>query len=537
MIDGIDVLIVGSGGAGLSAALSAHKRNKKVAIVSKTFPTHSQTCQAQGGINAAINAKQSSINAHIEDTFKGGRQLSNKETIKLMCQKAPQTIQWLDQLGVPFSRDSNNNIAQRKFGAASEIRTCYSSDYTGLKILHTLYDSCLKENISFLNEYFLLDIITQDMQAIGITLLNITNGEVQDIYAKSIIIATGGYSNIYYKYTTNSRATTGDGIAAALRAGCILSNMEMVQFHPTAMAGNNILISESARGEGGYLIDSNHQRFIDELKPRDEVARAIYKKIESGDKVYLDLRHIDKDKLLEFMPQEYRLAKEHYSIELDKEILEINPAAHYCMGGIKTNVSCETNIKNLFACGESAQNGIHGANRLGGNSLQEIITFGKIAGESAAQNVEENSLSVKKNSQQKKKQIEYIDALFQENSYTNIYLDKNNLGKKMFENIGLFRDEQSMQNTLNMVKKLKKNTQNFSLEDKSKVYNRNLLDFLEYKNLLELSESVILSALQRKESRGAHYRSDFPKEEAAYEKYSHCIKTAQELQLSMESIS
>lgn len=536
MNDNIDVLVIGSGGAGLSAALEAKYNNAKVIVLSKTYPTHSQTCQAQGGINAAMDNKKSSIQSHIDDTFVGGHALSNKETIKVMCEEAPKTIQWLDQLGVPFSRDTQNNISQRKFGAASQIRTCYSSDYTGLKILHTLYDNCIKEDIPFLNEYLLLNIIKKEQEAIGITVLNIKTSEVEAIYAKSIIIATGGYSNLYNKYTTNSNSTTGDGIAAAFRAGCELSNMEMIQFHPTAMSGNNILISESARGEGGYLVDSKGERFIDELKARDVVARAIYTKLENEDKVFLDLRHIDKDKLLTFMPQEYRLANEFLDIELDKDLLPINPAAHYSMGGIKANVSCETTLKNLYACGECAQNGLHGANRLGGNSLQEIITFGKIAGKNASINSINRVQISEKASEQKELDNIMIKNIFDKKNPTNFYKTKKNIGKLLFEKVGLFREEKGLNKALEAISKIQEVSHLFGINDKSKVFNKNLVEFLEFKNILVLSEIVIRSAQERKESRGAHYRSDFKEELESYTKNSIAKNTQSSLDIDFEEI-
>lgn len=518
MSDYFDVLIIGSGGAGLSAALEAHHTGANVAIVSKTYPTHSQTCQAQGGINAAINGKEASIQAHIQDTIKGSHALYNPKSIETFCHEAPKSIQWLDQLGVPFSRNAHNQIAQRKFGAASEIRTCYSSDYTGLKILHTLYDQCIKEEISFFNEYQLLNLIKEKNQIIGITALNIHTTQVVSFYAKTVILATGGYANLYHNATTNSNSTTGDGIIAAYKAGCALSNLEMIQFHPTAMIESNILISESARGEGGYLVNEKEERFIDELKPRDEVARAIYSKIEAGEKVYLDLRHIDKDKLLSFMPQEYRLAKEYLDIELDKELLPINPAAHYCMGGIKTNVSCETNLKNLYAVGECAEIGLHGANRLGGNSLQEIITFGRIAGKEAAQKATQEIYQPQSNSRQEQKDKEWIEALFKNSVTNSFYEDKRALSKTFIRHVGLFRSAKSLNKAQQTIAQLQR--KDTGITDTSRIFNKNLVEYLEYKNLLILAELVTHSALQREESRGAHYRTDFEEEKEHFIKNS-----------------
>ena len=532
-----DVLVIGSGGAGLSAALEAKRNGSKVLVLSKTHPTHSQTCQAQGGINASTDNNETSIQSHIDDTYKGSHGLGNIENINLMCKESANTIKWLDEIGVPFSRNKENKVAQRKFGAASQIRTCYSSDYTGLKILHTLYDKSIKENIQFLNEFLLLNIIHKEGVVFGVTALNIRTTEIVEIFAKSIIIATGGYSNLYNNFTTNSKSTTGDGIAAALRAGCELSNMEMIQFHPTAMKDNNILISESARGEGGYLIDSNGERFVDELLSRDVVARAINDKIASGNNVFLDLRHIGKDKLLEFMPQEYSVAKDFLDIEIDKELLPVNPAAHYCMGGIKTNVSCETILKNLYACGEVSQSGIHGANRLGGNSLLEIITFGKIAGKNASKNSLKNNGQKLDNCEQLKNDKNRIEKIFSNSKDINFYKTKKELGKLFFNNVGLLRNEKEMKQAHNIVKELISISTTFSISDKSKTYNKNLMELLELENLLLLSEVVIISAMSRKESRGAHFRTDYPQESKDFEKNTIIKKENNLIKTYFEDIS
>ena len=344
----IDVLIIGSGIAGLTAAINASNNNSKVLVLSKTYPTHSQSVQAQGGINAVLYEDDDSIDTHVEDTYKASCKLSNKDNIKIMCQNAKETIYWLDSIGVPFNRTNENKISQRKFGGTKKIRTCYSSDYTGLKILHTLYDRCIEQNIEFKNEHLLLNLIIENNTCIGVTALDIKEGTVKEFLSKTTILATGGYAGIYTNHTTNSYSNTADGIAIAFDAGVELSNMEFVQFHPTSLESSNILISESARGEGGYLLDEQENRFIDELKPRDEVSRAIYEKIERNEKVYLDLRHLGLEKICEVMPQERRLAFDYSNIKIENELLPITPAAHYTMGGIKTDIKTQTNINNLF---------------------------------------------------------------------------------------------------------------------------------------------------------------------------------------------
>jgi succinate dehydrogenase / fumarate reductase flavoprotein subunit len=500
----IDVLVVGSGGAGLTAALSAKENGASVTVVSKTFPTHSQTSQAQGGINRAVDT--SDIQSHIDDTLKSSHGLGSKETISLMCNSAIDTIDWLDKIGVPFSRTNDGKIKQRPLGGASSPRACYSSDYTGLKILHTLYDTCLKNKINFINEHMLLSLIIEDDTIKGITVLDINTSEVREILAKTVIIATGGYAAVYSGHTTNSYATTGDAIAIALKSGVEVSNLEFVQFHPTSMLGNSILISESARGEGGYLVDQDSNRFVDELKPRDVVARAIYEKIVYGDTVYLDLRHLGLEKIMETMPQERDLAMKFANIKLESQLLPITPAAHYSMGGITTDINCKTNIANLYAVGECANASIHGANRLGGNSLLEIVTFGKIAGENAAKSTVE--FEYKNIENIKEKDTQKIEDILNKEVVENFYDIKSNLAKMMFKDVGLFRNNDGLIDALEEHTHLKSQYNKTGIEDKSKIYNKTLVEFIELQNSLDIAKQIITSALNRIQSCGAHFRSD-----------------------------
>lgn len=506
----LDILIVGSGGTGLSAAIEAKKAsddNLNITVLSKTLVTASQTCQAQGGINASLDEKDS-IEDHINDTLKSAHNIGNEENIKIMCQNAKESIEWLDDLAVPFSIDKKGNIAQRKLGGAKNARACYSSDYTGLKILHTLFDTCLKEKIDFLEEYMLLDIIIENDVAIGVVVLNIKTTQVEQILAKKIIIASGGYAGIYINYNTNSYATTGDGIAVALRSKIKVAHMEYVQFHPTALKVNAILISESARGEGGYLVTSDGARFIDELKPRDEVARAIYKKIQNNEEIFLDVRHLGLEKLLLTMPQEYQLTLQYTGLKMDKDLIPIIPVAHYSMGGIRANKNGETSIKNLYAIGECANNGVHGANRLGGNSLLEIIVFGRITGQEVLEDIENIQIEDKKYDVFLKRKKD-IDDIFNLPNNINFYEIKNALGKRLYDNVGLFRNETDLQDTLQQVQKWIDQIKDMGIGDKSRIYNTNLKEFLEFKNMLDISVEVIKSAILRKESRGAHYRIDY----------------------------
>ncbi len=515
----VDVLIVGSGGAGLSAALEAKKEEKKVLVVSKTYPTQSQTCQAQGGINGVLQSKNSgdSVQSHIEDTLKSAHGLGDKQSISFMCEKANETIQWLDDIGVPFSKDEKNNIAQRSLGGASNPRACYSSDYTGLKILHTLYDTCIKEGIEFLNEHMLLSFIVEDDCIKGVVALDMVTSEVKQILAKSVIIATGGYGALYHGFTTNSNASTGDSIAIALKSGIELSNMEYIQFHPTALKKNFVLISESARGEGGYLVTKDGQRFVDELLPRDVVARAILDKMQEGQDVYLDLRHLGLEKIKQTMPQEYNLVLEFAKKRLDLDLIPIMPAAHYTMGGIDVDKEGKTSIKNLYAVGECSSNGVHGANRLGGNSLLEIITFGRYIGKVAQENCEQNQLEDKEY-QVYKESKNGIEKLFTLPNEIDFYSIKKLLGVEFYKNVGLYRTQQKLESTLQKVQAWKEQIPQMGISDKSSTYNTNLKEFIEFINMLDLAEVVVRSAIKREESRGAHYRIDFPSENKQFAK-------------------
>lgn len=512
-----DVIIVGAGIAGLTAAINAKDENNNVLVVSKNFPTHSQSSQAQGGINAVLYEDKDSVHKHIEDTYLASKGLSLKENIKLMCSNAKEVINWLDRIGVPFNRDENDNISQRKFGGTTALRTCYSSDYTGLKIIHTLFDRCINKNIEFKNEHLLLDLIKQDNECIGIVVLDILNGKINKYFAKSIIMATGGYAGIYFNHTTNSYSNTADGINIAYKNGVKLSNLEFIQFHPTTLKNSNILISESARGEGGYLVDSSNNRFINELKARDEISKTIYEMNLNGEATYLDLRHLE-DKIDKLIPQERDLAKQFANVNIKKELLEIEPASHYSMGGIATDIKCQTSIKNLFACGECAQSNIHGANRLGGNSLLEVVSFGKIAGINAKINSQANQNTLVESSSFDNKAEEVIDEIFKYSNKLNFYEYKEKLGEILYKNAGIIRDEESLSSALIYIEKTIELLPQMGVKDKSHTYNKNLIEFIEFINILEISKLVVLSALNRKESRGSHSRTDFSQTLDEYQK-------------------
>ena len=514
----LDILIIGSGGAGLSSALSAKQEGATVTIVGKHYPTASQTSMAQGGMNASLgNVTPDSVQAHIDDTIKSAHELCNKKMIEAMCQDAPNAIEWLESLGVPFDRTQEGKVAQRQLGGASSKRACYAQDYTGLKILHTLYDSCLKEGIEMLEEHFLLNLITEDSIVLGAIFLDIVTGEVKEIRAKATIIATGGYAGVYRGFTTNSEGATGDGIASVLRAGGSVSDMEFIQFHPTALKGSATLISESARGEGGYLVNSKGERFVDELLPRDVVARAIASQISSGEDVFLDIRHLGEEKLLHLMPQEVHLCRLYENVDPIKELIPIKPVAHYSMGGIDVNSNLEvTGLKNCYAVGECSNAKIHGANRLGGNSLLEIISLGRKAGKNA---VGCDCYRTEKQNTQLEETKEYIESLFEEYPYQkNFYKIQEELGSKLYKDAGVVRDNTKLNNLLNELRVIKADLDDMGIGDKNRENNTNLVEFLQFQNSLEVGEVLLDSALVRDESRGAHYKEAFPNEDNRYYK-------------------
>ena len=495
-----DVLIIGSGGAGLSAALQAKEMGACVLVVSEGFPTRSQTCMAQGGINAALgHMGEDSVRTHIEDTMKSAKGLGSSIMIEKMCTKAPDTLTWLNSIGVPFSRTDEGKIAQRQMGGARAKRACYSQDYTGLKILHTLYDQCLKEGITFVNEHFLLSLSSE-----GASFLDIKTTQTIMIKAKSIVMATGGYSALYHGFTTNASQSTGDGIAVAMQAGAEISNMEFVQFHPTGLKKSGVLISESARGAGGHLVNDNGERFIDELLARDEVSRAIHMQIEEGREVFLDIRHLGEAFIDEQIPQERKLSMMYEGVDPVHEMMPIAPVAHYSMGGIAVDENLMSSIEGLFAVGECSNARVHGANRLGGNSLLEIVSLGRMAGENAVKFTKNGIIMIEKTQDDKA----LLQGLFTKDAKEDVYESRRFLGEVFYKHVGIVREEKGLKKAQESLAQMQKEQR--GIMDKSQTYNTNLIELLKFENTLVLAEVIVQSALARQESRGAHFRADFP---------------------------
>jgi succinate dehydrogenase / fumarate reductase flavoprotein subunit len=495
-----DVVIIGAGGAGLSAAIAAKEEGvDDVVVLTKEYPTRSQTCMAQGGINAALgNVEDDSIEAHIQNTLKSAHGLANEETVRFMCSQAPSTVAWLDSIGVCFSRTADAKIAQRRLGGASAPRACYAQDYTGLKILHTLYDKALSLGIEMKSEKILLELLQDESGVVcGALMLDLRSGQKESYFAKSVILATGGYSRIYGKNSTNSTKATGDGIAVAKRAGAKLLHMEFVQFHPTGLKNSSILISESARGEGGYILNSKGERFTNELAPRDEVSRAIDAEIKKGEDIFLDIRHLGEVFIDEGLPQERKLAKLYENVDPVHDLIPIKPVAHYTMGGIEVDNNSQTSIEGLYACGECSNHRVHGANRLGGNSLLEIVVFGKEAGRSAAKrakSMESHAVASPKDTFLEQEFTKEID----------FYSMREKMGDLLYNKVGIVRSEKQLREALAFVKEAKEILPQMGAKDTSQRYNTNLAEFLEFRNMLDVAEVVIDAAIARKESVGAH---------------------------------
>src|SRR3989338_382578 len=502
----------------LRAAIEAAKNGGNVAIVSKVHPVRSHSVAAQGGINAAL-ASNDSWETHAFDTVKGSDYLGDQGAIEIMCKEAPDDIFELDSMGCLFSRDEAGNISQRPFGGADFPRTCYAADRTGHSLLHTLYEQLMRQGIAIYEEWFVVFLSVEDGICRGMIAMDIHTGKLHRLHSKAVILCTGGYGRVY-KNSTNALINTGDGMGLALQSGAQLMDMEFVQFHPTILKSTGILISEGARGEGAYLVNSKGERFMKryapkamELASRDVVSRAEQQEIEDGSGVdgcvFLDLRHLGESLIDERLPQIRQLSIDFEGIDLVKDIVPIKPGAHYSMGGIKTDVRGATNIKGLYAAGECACVSVHGANRLGGNSLLDTTVFGRRAGYAASQYVKESRLSDFPESVLKDAARE-IAVIMNRTGGERAGRIRERLASAMNMYVGVFRDEKRLESALNEIAKLKEQYNNIYLEDKGDIFNTELIAVLELGHLLTVAECIVVSAINRNESRGAHYRLDFP---------------------------
>jgi succinate dehydrogenase / fumarate reductase, flavoprotein subunit len=534
-----DVVIVGAGGAGMRAAIEAGP-HAKTAVISKLFPTRSHTGAAQGGMAAALaNVEEDSWEWHTFDTVKGGDYLVDQDAAEILAKESVQAVIDLENMGLPFNRTPDGKIDQRRFGGhtrdhgkAPVRRSCYAADRTGHMILQTLYQTCVKLGIEFFNEFYVLDLVMTEVDGVerpaAVVAYDLATGEIHVFSGKSIIFATGGFGKIY-KTTSNAHTLTGDGVAIAYRRGIPLEDMEFYQFHPTGLAGLGILLSEAARGEGGILRNASGERFMEryaptikDLAPRDMVARAMANEVREGrgagpnkDYVLLDLTHLEPAVIDAKLPDITEFARTYLGVEPYTEPVPVFPTAHYAMGGIPTNVQAEVLrdndnvIPGLYAAGECACVSVHGANRLGTNSLLDINVFGKRAGQFAVEYAKTaNRVPVPENAADAV--IAMLEQVRHAKGSEKIAVLRRELQETMDKNAQVFRTEETLNEALEKIYELRERYQNISIQDQGQRFNTDLLEAVELGFLLDLAEVTVVTCRERRESRGAHLREDYP---------------------------
>ena len=561
-----DVVIVGAGGAGMRAAIESGQR-ARTAVLTKLYPTRSHTGAAQGGMCAALaNVEEDNWEWHTFDTIKGGDYLVDQDAAEVMAKEAIDAVLDLEKMGLPFNRTPDGKIDQRRFGGhtrdhgkAAVRRACYAADRTGHMILQTLYQNCVKHNVEFYNEYYVLDLLMVEEDAYredgtaykqkrvaGVVSYDLATGELHVFQAKSVVFASGGAGKVF-KTTSNAHTLTGDGMGIAFRRGLPLEDMEFFQFHPTGLAGLGILLTEGARGEGAILRNSDGERFMEryaptikDLAPRDIVARAMANEVREGrgcgpnkDYVLLDLTHLEPEHIESKLPDITEFARTYLGVEPFTDPVPVYPTAHYAMGGVPTNVETEvlqdndTVIPGLFAAGEVACVSVHGSNRLGTNSLLDINVFGKRAGIAAAAYArgadfvelpEDGDAFV----------TEQIRALLESNGTERVAELRSTLQETMDANVQVFRDERSLKEARDVIEDLRARYKNIGVQDKGKRFNLDLLEAIELGFLLDLAEVITVAALHRKESRGGHFREDFPdRDDENFMKHSMSYRDAE----------
>jgi succinate dehydrogenase / fumarate reductase flavoprotein subunit len=530
-----DVVVVGAGLAGMRAALAAQQKGARVAIVTKVYPVRSHSNAAQGGINAALS-EGDSWESHAYDTVKGSDYLGDQDAIEILAREAPGAIVELENMGVVFNRDEEGRLGSRNFGGASHARTYFVGDFTGQAILHVLYEQLVKSGIETYNEFFCTQLLRDGGGAVsGVLGFDMRSGEVHLIAGRSVILCTGGMGRVY-EPSTNALICTGDGTALAYRIGAPLMDMEMVQFHPTTLAANGALISESARGDGGYLINRDGERFMKkyapnamELASRDVVSRAEQVEINEGRGVdgcvFLDLRHLGAAKIMERLPQIRELALEFAGKDMITDPVPIRPGMHYEMGGVRTDVLGATEVPGLYAAGECACVSVHGGNRLGANSLLETVVFGKRAGEAAAEYAASRS-EPKLSASLRDDEERRLDALRRREGSERAAALRLEMGTTMTRQVGVFRDEPTLEDAQKKIVDLRERYGRVAIDDKGKLFNQALVAALELDYMLDLARTVVAGAILRKESRGAHTRIDYPeRDDANWLKHTLCYHT------------
>ena len=534
-----DVIIVGAGGAGMRAALESSTR-AKTAVLTKLYPTRSHTGAAQGGMCAALaNVEEDNWEWHTFDTIKGGDYLVDQDAAEIMCKEAIDAVLDLEKMGLPFNRTPEGRIDQRRFGGhtrnhgeAAVRRSCYAADRTGHMILQTLYQNCIKEGVEFFNEFYVLDIVLNEDSgepvAAGAVAYELATGEIHVFRAKSVVFATGGYGKVW-KTTSNAHTLTGDGMGIIWRNGLPLEDMEFYQFHPTGLAGLGVLLTEGARGEGGILRNASGERFMEryaptikDLAPRDMVARAMVQEVREGrgagpnkDYVYLDLTHLPAEQVESKLPDITEFSRTYLGVDPITELVPVFPTAHYAMGGVPTNVDTEVLRDNehvvpgLYAAGEVACVSVHGANRLGTNSLLDINVFGRRAGIAAAEHA--NSIEhAELPDDPQEATIALVERLRSASGSERTAVLRKDMQDTMDMNAQVYRTEATLKQALSDVQELKARYANVSIQDKGTRYNTDLIEAIELGFLLDLAEVTVVSALERKESRGGHAREDYP---------------------------
>ncbi|MEA1916402.1 MAG: FAD-dependent oxidoreductase [Campylobacterota bacterium] len=523
-----DAIVVGAGLAGCAAARELKLAGKNVAVITKLHPLRSHSGAAQGGINAALS-DEDSIELHEFDTVKGSDYLADQDVVELMCKEAPKTIRWAERMGAAFSRTEDGKIAQRPFGGQSSPRACFAKDRVGLTLLQTIFEQAHREGVVFWDEWYVADIIYKDGKMSGVVAFNIRNQEKAIFNAKSVMFATGGYARSY-KINSNAHANTGDGLSLVARHGLPLEDMEFVQFHPSGLSGNGVLISEAARGEGGILLNSEGERFMTkyapnkmELASRDVVSRAIIQEIREGrgvgprkDAVYIDLVHLGRDKIMERLPELRDLAITFLGLDMIKEPILISATAHYSMGGIPVDIDGHARknstelIEGFYAAGECSCSSVHGANRLGANSVLEALFFGRHVGQTMVKDLDAGIELREATADDATNMSNEIDFLMKNSGKYSVPELRDELQQSMSDNAGVFRDAEHLEKQLVILANIRKKFKDIHIDDNSKLFNTDLQEAIELGHMIDYSAFIVKSALGRKESRGAHFREDYP---------------------------